>query len=226
MPSLELSENEKRSLALCFGGIESMLFMASNFGAMLEKLSQLPPRERMERITGTVAMGVEPPVMAVKTTHTVRISDEPWKLEAWCCPSNQGVDSEAGSARAARSALVSLVERGDSWAVTVLYKLYGGVVPALESSDLSFLGEYAGLVLDTPTVQKWAERCTVKGRRKVKDEDWFVEQRLNDQRGRVTERAALNDLLSSERRKEYEDAIRLEAHQLAIRAISAYKRAL
>ena len=155
-----LHDVDKQALSLAFGGIESLLFLGSNFGASLERLSQLPKRESqpIEARFGNdgvtkLAYGVEREYMHVHPTHSVRISDEPWKLEAYACSSNHNPEegSDALKAREGRTDCLSawLVEHDQSIQVTYLHKMYGGIFPAEESNALSFLGELAPLACDT-----------------------------------------------------------------------------
>ncbi len=244
----QLSGDDKASLSLCFGGIESLLFLGSNFGASLERLSQLPPKTRKdasERFgpngSTLLARGVEPSLICVKATHSVRVSDTPWKLEAWACPTNQSMESTSGAymAREAHETLVWLVEhksqalelsqeseeriraRGEtlSWAVTVLHKMYAGILPAQESNDLAFLGELAPLALDTGIVLGWADTLS-KRLRLSKNADPKV-LHLN-RKEFVDPRTALWDLLQGEKRKAREDLIREEALELWLDASEVY----
>ena len=229
----QLSGDDKAALSLCFGGIESLLFLGSNFGASLERLSQLPPKTRKDKTSRygpngstLLARGVEPSYINVKATHSVRISDEPWKLEAWSCPSNQGIDSDAARAREAHETLVALADAGSSRTVTTLYKMLGGILPAEESNALAFLGELAPLALDTDIVLGWAETLT-KRLRLSRNEDPKV--LALHRKEFVDPRTALWDLLSGPgsdgKRKAREDIIRDEALGLWLDASEIYLRA-
>jgi hypothetical protein len=241
-------------LGLVFGGIESRLFLGSNFGEDLARLAQLPAREKKprrrkkrapprdslaqraalalldlpahvtaslaqeepeeeewRRIGGVlVAKGFVPQTMAVKASHSVRVSEDPLALESWAAKENQGDDSDAHLARQAWEALVWLDGRGQAWVNTVLYKMHGGILPALESCRLSFMGELAPLVLDVPLVLGWAQKMTMKMR---------AEATLRcghpcDRRETVTPRTALEALLAGERRTAREDLLREQALEL------------
>lgn len=220
-----LSETDKSALALLFGGLESRLFLHSNFGAQLEKLAQLPPRERKKRCAPSmdgppvvkVAHGVPDPVMDVKPSHITRVSDEPLALERWAWPANQCGDSDAARIHEARDACVWLVEHGRAWAVTVMFKLYAGVLPATESNELRFLGELAPLALDVPTVLNRAVQLTKRLRAGL----YHPAERMET----VTPRDALNDLLAGHGRKDYESTIRDEATELSGQAEAEYLKA-
>lgn len=228
-----LSGDDRSALGLVFGGIESLLFLGSNFGASLERLSQLPPKIRKDKTSRygpngstLLARGVEPFYINVKATHSVRISDEPWKLEAWSCPSNQGIDSDAYRAREAYEVLVALVDQ-DPWSVTVLHKMLAGILPAQESNALAFLGELAPLACDTPVVIGWAGTLT-KRLRLSKNEDPKV--LAIDRKEFVDPHTALWDFLdgpsagpsTGEKRKTRENLIRDEALKIWQKAVDAY----
>jgi hypothetical protein len=210
-----LSGDDRSALGLVFGGIESLLFLGSNFGASLERLSQLPPKIRKDKTSRygpngstLLARGVEPSFISIKATHSVRISDEPWKLEAWSCPSNQGIDSDASRAREAYEILLHLAAHDRSWVVTVLHKMLAGILPAVESNALAFLGELAPLACDTPIVLGWAATLTKRLRlSKNADPDVLALHRKES----VDPHTALWDLLTGEKRQARENIIRNEA---------------
>jgi hypothetical protein len=170
-----------------------------------------PPEDEWNYMDGViVAKGVVPESMLVHASHSVRISDEPLALEAWCCPTNQGDDSDAMRARLAWRALCWLDAKGLSWVNTTLFKMHGAVLPALESSTLSFMGELAPLALDVPTVLNWAKKMTAKARA----EATLLCGHPYDRKEEVSPRTALENLLSGPRRKAREDIIRDEALEL------------
>jgi hypothetical protein len=209
-----LSDDDRGALSLLFGGLESQLFLHSNFGAQLEQLAQLPKKERKRLCAPRLEGPPQIQFMDVKTTHVVRISENPWPLEAWSCWQNQQSGSDGARVREARDACVWLIDRERPWVVTVLHKMHGGVISSFESNELRFLGELAPLACDVATVLNRAALLTKRLRISL--------SHPFERRETVSPREALDDLLDGRGRKDYEDAIRDEAGELYGKASAEY----
>ena len=188
--SLRLPPSDVAALRFVMGGMESLVGLGSNFGAMCQRLEEgtvpsgtLGTSWEVESArldaseSGAVgSSGFVGQRIHVHTGHAPYRVDQLTKIEAWACWSNHasGGRNEPLGRRAdiAYHTLVEMVDRGQKRHVVTLYLMYSDATPASRRSDFGRsdaygLADFVPLALETETVLRHAKKMTAELRREL-----------------------------------------------------------
>jgi hypothetical protein len=235
-----LSPSDVSTLRLLFGGLESMVGLGSNFGAMIDRMkaaevvtckhpARLHPREqcqtcgRKAACSGCgecTACGELPWGPHVHETIGSAVSGELEPAELWACWTNHNDSSMGLAVREAYGALLRMLEHGGSDYVRHLFRMYGGAMPARLYSDYSKLGDLVPLATETDAVIDHADKMSSKTGHPVTDYEALVDYlSLQKSKDRVEMQRRLR--VQTERVAE----VNGEAHRMLIAASNAFRKA-
>jgi hypothetical protein len=223
---LRLPNAEISILKWCFTWLEGQVGLASNFGAMCDRVhaGSLHVEEPTYGPRPYHALRIPPSVMHVKHAPTwACASAEPGSVEGWACWSNHGTsagrDRLGTAVLRAREALLAI---GVAHAVC-LYRMYGQDTPRLFYARYPGLKDLAPIAEDAELVVAHAAKMTS-----------LDEGRERGLRVVTNGREALSDLLEPKsgeakalrvRREEIAKEIYRQAHRSLVEASNAYRKA-
>lgn len=161
--SMRLPASDVSALRFFFGGLESLMGLGSNFGAMCERLQSQTAGGRWNEDGHARAQATHIDGAEMHVKHAMAPcarTDRLQPVEGWACWSNHTDGSLGDAVCEAHDTLVRMVERGDKVHVIVLWLMYGKDTPIAWTRAFPQLGELVPLACETATVLRHAEKMT------------------------------------------------------------------